>query len=261
MSAAPDPGRDAARAFLDAVMRPRRRARPRVAEPLREAEAREVETPHGKIAAWRLGVGPAVLLVHGWEDDNALWTRLIDALAARGRAVVVFDLPAHGFSEGDVCSPPVAAEAVRQVAAALGPIEAVCGHSFGCPASVLAMEAGLAVERIALIATPLGRRARWDRAAEAMGIGEDVVARAKALYEAQWPEAARFDLSEAAARMSARALFVHSADDEQVSFAGARSAAAAWPGAEFLLVDGLGHRLVAQDPDIVARVADFLDTP
>jgi pimeloyl-ACP methyl ester carboxylesterase len=247
--------------FLAAVMRPRRRARPRLAEPLANAEEYTVATPCGEIAAWRLGPGPAVLLVHGWEDDNALWTRLIDRLAAIGRAVAALDLPGHGFSGGQQCAPPDAAGAVVSAVAALGPIEAIVAHSFGCPASVMAIEKGVEVERIALIAAPLGRRRRWDRRGEELSVDPEVVARAKRLYEQRVGETAHFDLREAAGRMRARALFLHSIDDEQVPFEGAREASERWVGSEFVLVDGLGHRQIAQDPEIVARIADFLNAP
>ena len=71
-----------------------------------------------------------MLLVHGWEDDNSLWTPLIDALIARDRALVVFDLPAHGYSEGEWGLGPQAADGIAAVAAALGPIDAVVAHSF-----------------------------------------------------------------------------------------------------------------------------------
>src|SRR5262249_325887 len=60
-----------AEALLVQMTRARRRAKPRVAEALYDAEDREVSTPFGTVQAWRLGDGPAVLLVHGWEDDNA----------------------------------------------------------------------------------------------------------------------------------------------------------------------------------------------
>ena len=130
----------AAEQFLQAMLAPpRRRKVPRIAEPLRQVEMQEIESPQGRIAAWRLGEGPALLLVHGFEDDNVLWTPLIDALIARDRAAIVFDLPGHGLSEGENGFAPDGAEAILAVAKALGPINAVVGHSLGCWASALAL--------------------------------------------------------------------------------------------------------------------------
>ena len=125
-----------AREFMQNLGHPRRRARPRIAPGLMDAEHRMIDG----IAAWRLGEGPAVLLVHGWEDDNSLWTPLIDALAPYGRAVVALDLPGHGFSEGDRAPLLLSAAAIAKVADAFGPIDAAVGHSFGCPGIVTAIE-------------------------------------------------------------------------------------------------------------------------
>ncbi|MGE3143388.1 MAG: alpha/beta fold hydrolase, partial [Hyphomonadaceae bacterium] len=141
----------------------RRRARPRLAEALYDAHDESVATPFGPVQAWRLGQGPAVLCVHGWEDDNAIWGPLIDTFAAIGRAVVTFDLPGHGYSEAEEATAESCAAAVAAVAKALGPIEAIAAHSFGCVASAAAMDAGLEVSRAVIIASPLPvafRRAR-----------------------------------------------------------------------------------------------------
>src|SRR5665213_2926669 len=87
-----------ARRLIESLGKPKRRVRPRLARMLNEAEDREVATPTGAVMAWRLGAGPATLMVHGWEDDNALWSPLIDTCAEMLRASVAFDLPGHGWS-------------------------------------------------------------------------------------------------------------------------------------------------------------------
>jgi pimeloyl-ACP methyl ester carboxylesterase len=94
-----------------------------------------------------------------------------------------------------------------------------------------------------------------------MTVDGRIVARAKILYEERVGASAHFDLRDAAERMRARALFLHSLDDEQVPFDGAREASDRWRGSEFVLVDGLGHRQIAQDADVVARIVDFLNAP
>jgi pimeloyl-ACP methyl ester carboxylesterase len=237
-------------------MTPKRRARPRLAEPLRNAQDFEIETPAGKIAAWRLGEGPAVLLVHGWQDDNALWSPLIQSLADAGVASVAFDLPGHGFSHGDQCTPSRAAAAMEAIAAQLGPIDAVVTHSFGGPVTGFALLNGFSARRIALIASPRGRNKRWFDFAEERGIPQEVVHRARELYAADTGLHAAFDL--AAVANPAKTLVIHSMDDDAVEWENGKAIAEAWPSAELVLCDGLGHRMIAQDRGIIERIVSFV---
>ncbi len=247
-----------ARALLTEVMTPKRRARQRIAEPLRGAQDFQIETPAGKIAAWRLGEGPAVLLVHGWQDDNSLWSPLIQSLADIGVASVTFDLPGHGFSEGDQCTPVDAAAAIEVVARELGPIDAIVTHSFGGPAAGVALMNGLNVRRAVLIAAPRGRNKGWFRMAEGRGIPVEVVYRARELYAADvGQERATFDL--AAVAHPVETLVVHSMDDDAVEWDdNGKAIAETWPNAELVLCDGLGHRMVAQDRGIIERIVSFV---
>src|SRR5207247_6709917 len=85
---------DAVQEFLRAYAVPRRLRDARGSDRLSTVEPRVAPTRWGDLIAWRLGTGPAVLVVHGWEDDNSLWSPLIDELYQREPAVVAFDLPA-----------------------------------------------------------------------------------------------------------------------------------------------------------------------
>src|SRR5262245_65778348 len=115
---------------LDRVLKPRRWGEPQLAEPLVGVVRHMVSTPHGAVAAWRVGEGPAVLLVHGWQDDSSLWAPLMTALLDAGRAVVAFDLLAHGFSEGDRGLTFELVDAAHAVVAELGPVGSVVAHPF-----------------------------------------------------------------------------------------------------------------------------------
>lgn len=247
---------DQARALLKEVMTPKRRARQRIAEPLRGVQQHEIDTPAGKIAAWRHGEGPAVLLVHGWQDDNSLWSPLISALGEIGIASVAFDLPGHGFSEGEACPPSLAAQAMQQIAEQLGPIDAVVTHSFGGPVTGFALLKGFAPRRIALIAPPRGRNKRWFDFAEEKGISPDVVHRAREIYAAEAGLHAAFDLAEIASPIET--LVLHSMDDDAVEWENGEAIAQRWPNAELVLCDGLGHRMIAQDRGVIDRVVTFV---
>jgi pimeloyl-ACP methyl ester carboxylesterase len=251
-----------ARQVIDAMLRPKRRVRPRIAGAFRDADDIEVESSIGPVMAWRLGKGPATLLVHGWEDDNCLWGAFADKCLALGRAVVAMDLPGHGFTQAELSSPDAAAVAIRAVADACGPIDSIVGHSFGCIASMQAMSAGFDVPRAAFIAPPIPRMSdRWKRVSE-KGVPDDVIARAQEIYaeeHAKSDAGPTFDPEAAAETMSAKALFVHSLDDESCPASNSQDLKRAWPGAKIILTDELGHRLIAQDDAILDRIIDFVD--
>jgi pimeloyl-ACP methyl ester carboxylesterase len=248
-----------ARALLESWAVPRRRARPRVSRAMIEAEEHQIDTPSGPVAAWRLGAGPAILLVHGWEDDNALWGPLADQFTQIGRAVVVLDLPGHGFSEASDTSPRGVAKAVREVANALGPIDAVVGHSYGCTAAMIALMQGLEAHRAVMIASPVPRTRERRRPEREYDAPPEVVDRALAM-RAEGEDQRREQIEDMLRAMTVPALIVHSIDDEQCPMENSQRMAELWKGAELLLVDGLGHRFVAQDAAVLQRVVEFCET-
>ena len=180
------PGSDFDRAVHDflreyAVPKPLREAR--VAERLMTVRSVQVQSRWGDLCSWRLGSGPAVLLVHGWQDDNSLWSPLIDELERRARALVAFDLPGHGASGGDWGVSFEGTDAIVAVTDTMGPIDAVVvAHSAGCGMAVAAILEGWAVQRAVLIAPPLVEGDRWRRYADRLGVSDDVALAAKAAY-------------------------------------------------------------------------------
>ena len=61
-----------------------------------------------------------------------------------------------------------------------------------------------------------------------------------------------------ARQLSQPALYVHSTDEHVVAIADAGAASAAWRGARLLRVDGLGHRRLLSDPEVVVAVTEFV---
>ena len=214
------PGSDFDRAVHEflreyAVPKPLREAW--VAERLMTVRSVQVQSRWGDLWSWRLGSGPAVLLVHGWQDDNSLWSPLIDELERRGRALVAFDLPGHGASGGDWGVSFEGTDAIVAVADAMGPIDAVVAHSVGCGMAVAAILEGWTVERAALIAPPLVEGDRWRRYADRLGVSDDVALAAKGAYfDRVGPDRAAWNPRTAYPAVDIDLLFVHSRDDEHV---------------------------------------------
>lgn len=228
------------------------------------ATGRPFAVPHGgaELRAWEWGVGPTVILVHGWGSRAGRWATLAPSLLAREFRVITYDAPAHGASPGRMASLPEFAAALSAVAAGAGPVHAVVGHSLGAAAVALALGDGLAALRAVLIASPANPESFADRFAEALAIPAPVRDAMQRNLEArlriQWRD---LHIPTLAARLATPALVIHDEQDADVPVSDAAAISGAWPGARLLLTRGLGHRAIIHDPAVVAAATDFLSAP
>ena len=226
-----------------------------------DARARWVTHRGRRIATWSWGSPdrPAVLLVHGWGGNTVQMYAVVRALLAEGLRVVAFDHPAHGLSEGSLTGLPDLAEVLTEVAWEHGRVRAVVAHSLGGPAAALALARGLAAERVVLVSAPSDlvgysrRFARWHWIPES--VRSAMQAAIEERFGVRWAE---LETTRLAPRLSARALFIHDRDDRVVPWTQGRAFAQHWPGARFLLTEGLGHGRILHEGEIVRAVADFI---
>jgi pimeloyl-ACP methyl ester carboxylesterase len=245
--------------LITAYAVPRRLREARVADGLQAVEPQRIACRWGDLSAWRLGTGPAVLLVHGFQDDNSLWSPLIDELDRRGRGLVAFDLPAHGSSGGTWGVAFEGTDAIVAVAGALGPIDVVVAHSAGCGMAVGAIGEGWTVPRGVFVAPPLGQADRWARYGERLGVSPKVVEAGRSrYYAAHGPARAAWQPRIAYTALNLDLLVIHSRDDEHQPVSDSEAVIPLIPGATLELVDGLTHRKTARDPAVVTRIADFV---
>ncbi|PJI42040.1 alpha/beta fold hydrolase [Ferrovibrio sp.] len=228
----------------------------------------------GPVAAWSFGPTapgtPAVLLVHGWEDDHLSWAALIDQLVARGYRVIAPDLPGHGRSPADYTGLPILAAGIAAVAreaekigavSAAQPFQAVIAHSLGGTATLIAAsEMGLTAERYAILAAPNHPRLFAGAMMKMLGLNaaqtqtvftciERLIGRSMdSLY---LPPKLR-DLRQPG-------LILHSRDDRTVPLQHSQENAASWPHADFRILDGLGHRRLISDAGVHAMLLHFVE--
>lgn len=213
----------------------------------------------GGLAAWRWGDGPPVLLVHGWEGDAGHLAAFVEPLRARGLDVVAFDAPAHGRSPGHSATLPEYADAVARVAAGVGPIQGVIGHSFGALATLLALRTGmLAAPSAVLIAPPSPlRQLAWF--ASALELPPELAARVQRRIHAVtgW-RLADVEPATLASTVRTPGLVLHDRDDSVVPWQRSEALSRAWRGSELHLTAGLGHRRILADPDVLRTSVAFL---
>jgi pimeloyl-ACP methyl ester carboxylesterase len=225
------------------------------------ARANVVTLGRKRIATWSWGTGPRVVLAHGWEGTARDMVPMANALAARGRSVTVFDMPAHGRSDGRTTTLPEMARALAAVAGSGGAPDAVVGHSLGAAAAVLALRDGLGASYAALLAPVAEPWLFVRRLAELLAFSE---ARYSGLVDRIGERAGialdSVDGAVAARTLRSRALIIHDPADRQVPFAHGAALASAWRGATLHALEGVGHRRPLVDDRALRLVAEHVTT-
>jgi pimeloyl-ACP methyl ester carboxylesterase len=231
------------------------------------ARSFHVQTTVGRLAAWSWGTGPTVLLVHGWEGHAAQLVPFAGPLLDEGFRVVVFDMPAHGRSEGRLANVVKMAQAVREVAAEIAslagePLHAVIAHSLGGAASVLAMKQGVSAEHVVLLAPVAEPRPFVRQTAKMLELSEE---RIEGLMEGfrriVGGDFGLVDVRFVARQMDVPALIFHDPADREVPFEHGESIAYEWRHSRFVRLEGLGHRRLLKDPKVIEQTIRFVRTP
>lgn len=226
---------------------------------LAEAVKTYLHSPDGELAVYRWGQGPRVLLIHGWGGAAGQFHPLIQPLLRAGFSVVAFDAPAHGASSGELSSLPQFAAATLEVAERYGPFDALVSHSMGGAAASLAMAQGLKVKRAVYIAPPADAYDWYRKFSRMLGFSPALEEETKQRME----EHIDFDFSTLNAetlgpKIETPLLVIHDHQDKEVAWEDGRRTVENLPHAQLLSTEGLGHRRILRDPDVMRATLAFL---
>jgi pimeloyl-ACP methyl ester carboxylesterase len=236
------------------------RARDRHAGWLAEATPISLNMDGRRLAGYRAGDGPTVLLVHGWSDRAASLGAFVGPLVERGFTVAGIDLPGHGDSPGGRTNAFAMAETLRGIERELGGVDAIIAHSIGALVTILELGNDLDARAVALIA-PL---VRADRAVEHFAGQLRLSHRARRALRTDiesrfgsdvWDQLAA-DLI--APQIDVPALIVHDESDPETEWSDSSLLAEAWPGARLVTTQGLGHYRVVRDENVVDEISNFI---
>jgi pimeloyl-ACP methyl ester carboxylesterase len=227
---------------------------------LASARARPVPAGDGTtVQTWRWGAGPTVLLVHGWGGRGSQLGAFVEPLAARGFSVVAFDAPAHGASTGRQATIPQIVAGLQAVAAAHGPVTGLVAHSVGAVVAARALHEGLEADAAVFVGPAADLVGPAVRFTEMMGfssrVGDAMRTRVERRVGLPW---SAFRVTALAPALRTPLLVVHDRGDAEIPWQHGKAIAQAWRGAGLLSTDGLGHRRILRDPDVVAAAVAFL---
>ena len=225
----------------------------------------DVVSPVGRLAAWRFGDAsrPAIIASHGWGGRGAQLRAFVPAFVEAGYQVVVFDHAAHGLSGGSEATLVHFVKGldaiVRDVESNGAQVVALIGHSLGAAAVGGWLNESRRPMHAVLVAPPISLQRYSGFFARRVGITEPIrramQERFERHYGYRWED---FELPKSVEHMRAQALVIHDEGDHDVVIASGRALANAWPGAQFMQTQGLGHHRILRDPAVVARAVEFV---
>jgi pimeloyl-ACP methyl ester carboxylesterase len=212
--------------------------------------------------AW--GEGPVVYVSSGWGGWRGQLGALVPPLVDAGFRTVLFDALSHGESDPGGMGRKAStlsefANSLTAVVDAVGPAHAIVAHSAGCVSTALAASDGLAVRRLVFIAPMADPMPYIEDFSHILGVGERVrvgmIARLERRVERPLAD---FDVLRIGPHLNTPLLLIHDRGDRETRFSDSEAIAAAWPAAELMATEGLGHRRILADPFVARHVAKFL---
>lgn len=221
------------------------------------------KTAHGFFWPGQSVEAGQVLVQHGWGGSVAGIRAVIDALLPTGKSVVAFDAFAHGTSgwgrHGRRQSSLIElSDLVLAIDREHGPFDAVIAHSAGAPAVTRAFRQGMRVSKAVFLSPLVEPLAQAHLLSEALGLSGQVAAR--------WPEmllerfgATRQEIDMCPPPGSAPSLLiVHDRDDAFSPSTHSSRLRDEWSDAKMIETQGLGHYRIVNDPEVLARIGQFL---
>ena len=235
---------------------------------LKNARHRQVASPMGKLAVWQFGDQwrPVVVFSHGWGGRGAQFREFVPALVGAGFQVWLFDHVGHGLSDGREAPITDFAKGIASVVRAAEEegvtVAGLIGHSLGAVGVGIALRDELLTHehlRVVQIAPPASLIRYSHFFALRFGLPESVRAAIQWRLEQKigrsWQE---FELPAAVAQLRSKALVIHDDKDREVAIEDGLAVARAWPDARFKRTEGLGHKKLLRDQQVIDAAVDFI---
>jgi pimeloyl-ACP methyl ester carboxylesterase len=204
---------------------------------------------------------PLCLFVHSWGGRATQPYKLIGHLLMQGFSVVSFDHPGHGQSDRKSTEMIRMANAVKAVAAQFPVIDTLIGHSLGVAACTIALRDNtFSIKRLVSISSLTDCMWFTRVIAQYLGISEATIASARSIVDRQYAQPVGWEHLSVVQMMQTieqPKLLIHDRDDQEIPFDHALEIWAANPDAAFLATNGLGHRRILKDQEVLERITSF----
>ncbi len=221
----------------------------------------QIKVHDNTVQCWQWGEGPIILAVHGWNGAGTNLYPFIHPLMDKGFAVVTFDAPAHGQSEGELTNYFEITDAVRAMVNRIGRnnLAGMVAHSIGAAAAINCLSKEKLHVKTALIAPALKLRELLFNTFEKNGVPRHMYLSIISELEEKFGYSIENDnpyrLLE---NLDSDVMIVHDHGDRMVPFEDAFTLVEINSRIAFHSTKGLGHKRILKDENIVETVSQYL---
>ncbi len=212
------------------------------------------------VAVWSWGEGKPVLFMHGWSGRGTQVASFIEPLTRTGYRVISYDAPAHGETDGKQTSIFQVYDVVMALHEMYGPFHATITHSFGGMLLAYAMSSGLSTDRAVVICPPADIESLLGNFQRMLALPDNVILLMKQRLYTMYGLGLKTRLTTInnVRDLDCPSLVIHDEDDTDLPWQDGKRITDAWPGAEFVLTRGLGHRRILRDAATINRAVEFI---
>lgn len=201
-----------------------------------------------------------ILLVHGWSGRGTQLVKIADALLADGYATVSFDAPAHGNSPGKTTLMTEFIASILELEKKYGPFEAAIGHSLGGMSLLNSVKEGFRTKALVIIGSGDKVSDILKDFARRMGQKQELAERLRKHFERKFNGRTMESYSAwvASEKTGIPVLVIHDNQDVEVPVSAADNIVAHLPNGEIFKTDGLGHRKILGNADVIRNSLNFI---
>jgi len=208
---------------------------------------------------------PLIMLLHGWTGRGSQMGAFAAPLLKEGFRVLSFDNHAHektpGTSSHLFLQSAVQCALAKKVAPDYGSIYGMVTHSFGGMVTPYSLQHGLEIQRIVCISPPSRFQYVVDRFSNMLHLPTNIRQYMFKRFTKEYGENLHERVSSTHTSVGLGhipALIIHDEDDIDVPLSEGELLHQAWPNSKLIRTQGLGHRRILYDKEVVKATVDFL---
>jgi pimeloyl-ACP methyl ester carboxylesterase len=202
-----------------------------------------------------------IILVHGWSGRGTQLFKIADELVKLGYSTISFDAPAHGKSEGKTTIMSEFIHSILEIEKQFGPFEIAIGHSLGGMSVLNAIKDGLQVNKAIIIGSGDIVQDILDEFIEKLGLKQEISEHLRDRFENKYQvKMDDFSAYKAAKKVKIPVLVIHDNDDPEVSAKAGIHIHKQLKNGTLYLTEGLGHRKILGNQNVIKKITDFIKT-